>query len=47
MIGIIMGVLKGNIFVYGVMLIIEGALVGISQLFISKVLYKRVSRIYD
>ena len=47
MIGIIMGVLKGNFFVYGIMLIFEGALVGISQLFISKMLYKRVSRIYD
>ena len=41
MIGIIMKVLKGNVFVYGIMLIIEGAFVGISQLFISKMLYKR------
>ena len=47
MIKIIMAVLKGNTFVYGIMLIIEGALVGISQLFISKMLYKRVSRIYN
>lgn len=39
---IIIKVLRGNIFAYAIMLIIEGALVGISQLFISRMFYKRL-----
>ena len=43
---IVMNILKGNIFAYGMMLLIEGALVGICLLFISRVFYKRLSRLY-
>ncbi|MBU3113249.1 hypothetical protein [Clostridium lacusfryxellense] len=39
---IIMKVMKGNILKYGIMLIIEGALVGVSQLFVSSIFYKRL-----
>ena len=42
---IIMKVLKENTFAYGMMLIVEGALVGVSQLFISRIFYKRISTI--
>lgn len=42
MYSIIMKVLKGNVFKYAMMLIFEGALVGVSQLFVSKMFYKRV-----
>ena len=42
MYGIIMKVLKGNVLEYGMMLIFEGALVAICQLFVSKMFYKRV-----
>jgi len=42
---IIINVMKGNIFKYSIMLIIEGALVGVSQLFVSRMFYKRLSSI--
>jgi purine-cytosine permease-like protein len=39
---IIMNVLKGNIVKYGIMLVVEGALVGVSQLLVSRLFYKRL-----
>ncbi|WP_291632854.1 hypothetical protein [Clostridium sp.] len=39
---IVMKVLNGNIFAYAIMLIIEGALVGVTQLFVSRMFYKRL-----
>lgn len=44
---IIMRVFKGNTLAYAMMLIIEGALVGISQLYISKMFYKRILTIQE
>jgi len=41
---IIMDALKGKIYIYGMTIIIEGALVGVGQLFISKMVVKRISR---
>ncbi|HEY5561769.1 MAG TPA: hypothetical protein VIK72_08460 [Clostridiaceae bacterium] len=43
---VILKVLRGNFFAYGMMLIIEGALVAVSQLFISRMFYKRLLSIY-
>lgn len=39
---IIMKIMKGNIFKYSIMLIIEGALVGALQLSVSRLFYKRL-----